>query len=228
MNAFLEALRLAVIVTILIVLSPAAAQAETSSPDTIEVSWVLAGMESDADPPYMTNIPTKAALRTGDKIKMYLKTHRKCFFYIFHQTSGGRMLLLFPPSLPSEAIASGVQLTIPEGDKWFQLNNQAGTESFHVLIAHAALRTIETFYEAHRQDTEDNGLSTVRLLLMIEQLRNDQRPLTSNAERPLAVGGTLRGGEAINTEATLEQLDRLAEYINTSKVFCRTYMIEHQ
>lgn len=228
MNAFLEALRLAVIVTILIVLSPVAAQTEESSPDTIEFRWALAGMEIDADPPYMTNIPMKAALRSGDKIKMYLKTHRKCYFYLFHQTPDGRMLLLFPPSLPSEAIASGIQLTIPEGDKWFQLNNQARTESFHVLIAPAALRSIETFYEAHRQDTEDNGLSTVRLLLVIEKLRNHQRPLTSDAERPLAVGGTLRGGEDINTEATIEQLDRLAEYIKTSKVFCRTYTIEHQ
>lgn len=227
MNAFLRALRLAGVVTILMVLLPASVQAEESSPDTIEFRWVLAGLESDADSLYLTSIPMKAALRTGDKIKMYLKTHRKCFFYLFHQASGGRMLLLFPSSLPSEAIESGTHLTVPQGDEWFQLDEQIGTETFHVLIAPAALRTIETLYEAHRQNAAGNGSSTVRLLLAIEQLRKHQRPLTSKAERPLAVGGTLRGGGGINTEPTVGQLDRLAEDISTSNVFCRTYTIEH-
>jgi uncharacterized protein DUF4384 len=228
MNTFWGALRLAGIVTILMVLTPAAVQAEDSSPDTIEFRWVLAGLDSDADPPYLATIPVRAALRTGDKIKMYLETHRKCFFYLFHQAPGGRIVLLFPSSLPSEAIAGGTQLTVPQGDRWFQLDEQTGTETFHVLIAAAALRTIETLYEAHRQDTANSGVSSVRLILAIEQLRNHQRPLTSKAERPLAVGGTLRGSGDIDTAVTAGQLDHLAEDITTSNIFCRTYKIEHQ
>lgn len=227
MSSFLEALRLAGIVTILMVLSPAAVHSEESSPDTIEFRWVLAGLESDANTLYMINIPMKAALRTGDKIKMYLKTHRKCFFYLFHQAPAGRMVLLFPFSLPSEAIASDAQLMVPQGDKWFQLGEQTGTETFHVLVSHAPLSSIEALYEIYRQHASESGYSAVRLVSAIERLCNQKSPLTSKVERPLPIGGTIRGASDNCTDTTQNCLDQLAENIVTPNVFCRTYTIEH-
>ena len=185
--------------------------AEEPASDVLEVRWVMAGIEKDADPARPISISPEATLRTGDKIKMYLKA----------------VQLIYPDSLPSEGLVSGTQLTVPQGDQWFELDEQTGTETFHVLVSPTPLRSIETLYEDYRQRASDNGYPAARIISAIERLRIQQRPLTSKAERPLSIGGTIRGAADKGAETTENRLDRLAENIATANVFCRTYTIEH-
>jgi hypothetical protein len=201
--------------------------AEEPASDGIEVRWVMAGIEKDADPARPISISPEATLRTGDKIKMYLKVISKCFFYLFYHTPEGQLRLIYPDSLPSKALASGTQLTVPQGDQWFELDEQTGTETFHVLVSPTPLRSIETLYEDYRQHESGNGYPAARIITAIERLRNQQRPLTSKAERPLSIGGTIRGPSDAGAETTENRLDHLAEDVTTTSVFCRTYTIEH-
>ena len=187
----------------------------------------MAGIEKDADPARPISISPEATLRTGDKIKMYLKAVHKCFFYLFYHNPEGQLQLIYPGSLPSEGLVSGTQLTVPQGDQWFELDEQTGTETFHVLVSPTPLRSIETLYEDYRQRASDNGYPAARIISAIERLRIQQRPLTSKAERPLSIGGTIRGAADKGAETTENRLDRLAENIATANVFCRTYTIEH-
>lgn len=201
--------------------------AEEPASDVLEVRWVMAGIEKDADPARPISISPEATLRTGDKIKMYLKAVHKCFFYLFYHNPEGQLQLIYPDSLPSEGLVSGTQLTVPQGDQWFELDEQTGTETFHVLVSPTPLRSIETLYEDYRQRASDNGYPAARIISAIERLRIQQRPLTSKAERPLSIGGTIRGAADKGAETTENRLDRLAENIATANVFCRTYTIEH-
>ena len=93
--------------------------AEEPASDVLEVRWVMAGIEKDADPARPISISPEATLRTGDKIKMYLKAVQKCFFYLFYHNPEGQLQLIYPDSLPSEGLVSGTQLTVPQGDQWF-------------------------------------------------------------------------------------------------------------
>jgi hypothetical protein len=195
--------------------------------DVLEVRWVMAGIEKDADPARPISISPEATLRTGDKIKMYLKAAHKCFFYLFYHNPDGQLRLIYPDSLPSEGLASGTQLTVPQGDQWFELDEQTGTETFHVLVSPTPLRSIETLYENYMQHAPENGYPAARIITAIERLRTQQRPLTSKAERPLSIGGTIRGSSKTGAETTGNRLDHLAEDIATASVFCRTYTIEH-
>lgn len=204
-----------------------AAHAFTVSADEIAVRWVMAGIEKDADPSRPISISPETTLRTGDKIKMYLKTVNDCFFYLFYHNPEGQLQLIFPDSLPSEALAGGTQLTVPEGDQWFELDEQTGMETFHVLVSPTRLRSIEILYEDYRQHLSEEGSSAARIISAIERLRSQQRPLTSKAERPLSIGGTIRGASGKGSETTEKRLDKLAENIVTDNVFCRTYTIEH-
>jgi len=204
-----------------------AAHAFTVSADEIAVRWVMAGIEKDADPSHPISISPDTTLRTGDKIKMYLKTVNECFFYLFYHNPEGQLQLIYPDSLPSKALASGTHLTVPLGDQWFELDDQTGMETFHVLVSPTRLRSIETLYEDYRQHASEKGSSAARVISAIERLRNQQRPLTSIAERPLSIGGTIRGASDKGTETTEKRLDHLAENIVTDNVFCRTYTIEH-
>jgi hypothetical protein len=201
--------------------------AEEAASDFLEVRWVMAGIEKDAEPASLISISPEATLRTGDKIKMYLKAVHKCFFYLFYHNPEGQLRLIYPDSLPSEGLASGTQLTVPRGDRWFELDEQTGTETFHVLVSPTPLHSIETLYEDYRKRASENGHSAARIIRAIERLRNQQRPLTSKAERPLSIGGTIRGASNTGVETTKDRLDRLAENITTANVFCRTYTIEH-
>jgi hypothetical protein len=100
-------------------------------------------------------------------------------------------------------------------------------ETFHVLVSPTPLRSLETLYEDYRQRATENGASAARIISAIDRLRKKARPLTSTAERPLSIGGTIRGASDKGSETTEDRLDQLAESIVSSNVFCRTYTIEH-
>jgi hypothetical protein len=201
--------------------------ADESGPDLIDFRWVMAGMEKDAAPRQLVDLPPQASLRTGDKLKMYLKTRSTCFFYLFYQDPDGRLTLLYPPALPMQALASGTSIMVPEGDRWFELDEQIGTETFHVLVSPTPLRVIETLYAQYLEQGNGNGPAVARLLAAIDRLRNRQRPLSSKAERPLSIGGSIRGAGGEKPDTDLNRLDRLAEDIAVTHTFCRTYTIEH-
>ena len=201
--------------------------AKSPNPDKIVVRWVMAGIEKDADLTRLVSIPQETILRTGYKIKMYLKVFHHCFFYLFHQGPEGQLRLIYPVSLPSEGLVSGTQLTVPQSDQWFELDGQTGTETFHVLVSSTPLHSIETLYEDYRQREAENGYQAARIISAIKRLRNQQRSLTSKAERPIPLGGTVRGDFGNITESTEKLLDNLAENIVIDNVFCRTYTIEH-
>jgi hypothetical protein len=200
---------------------------ESEVVDMIDFRWVMAGIEKDAAQFQLINVPPQAGLGSGDKLKMYLKTRSKCYFYLFHQDPDGRLTLLYPPSLPTNGLVNGTLIMIPEDDQWFELDEQIGTETFHVIVSSMPLRSIETLYAEYLEQMHWNASALTRLLSAIERLRRQQRPLTSKAERPLSIGGTIRGGMDKEPDTALKQMDRLAEDIAVTDTFCRTYTIEH-
>jgi hypothetical protein len=227
MKVFLTPMLLVSVAAALLAATAFTTLAEEPASEVLEVRWVMAGIEKGADPAHPISISPETTLRTGDKLKMYLKAVNKCFFYLFYHNPEGQLRLIYPDALPSGALASGTRLTVPQGDQWFELDEQTGTETFHVLVSPTPLRAIETLYEDYRQHASKNGSSAVRLITAIDRLRNQQRPLTSKAERPLSIGGTIRGGPDTGTDTTESRLDNLAENIASANVFCRTYTIEH-
>lgn len=201
--------------------------AEETSKSVIEIRLVMAGITQDTDPSCPFRLSPEAILRTGDKIKMYLKAGSKCSFYFFHNNQDGILSLLYPDSFPSEALTKGTRLIVPQGDQWFELDEQTGTETFHVLVSPTPLRSIETLYHDYEQHAHEYQYPATRLLSAIERLRKNQHPLTSKAERPISVGGTIRGEDKKLRVTMEDHLDQLAEDISITSVFCRTYKIEH-
>ncbi len=227
MNAYAR-FRLAAALTMALLTANADwARAAEPVPETLAVRWVMAGIAKDAGSPEPNALAPATTLRTGDKIKMYLRAVNRCFFYLFHQDPEGRLELIYPVTLPSQALESGARLTVPQGNHWFELDDQTGTETFHVLIAPGPLPSIEALYEDYRQRASGTDYAAARVITAIERLRNNQRPLTSKAERPISIGGTFRGTSEKGMPGSLSSLERLAEDITAASVFCRTYTIEH-
>ena len=99
------------------------ALAQDASSEEIEVRWVMAGIAKDADPSRPISVSPEARMNSGDRIKMYLSTRRKCFFYLFYQNPEGGLRLLFPAALPSQGLPGGIRLTVPQGEQWFELDS---------------------------------------------------------------------------------------------------------
>jgi len=227
MESFARSRFVAWMLAILLTTPTLTAMAEEPSPEAIDVRWVMAGMTGKNDGALPVTVPPNARLRTGDKLKMYLKTRHPCYFYLFHQGPDSRLTLLYPPSLPTKALSGGTHMTIPKDGRWFELDEQTGTETFHVLVSATPLDAIETLYSEYQKQGTENNTAYVRLLAAIERLQRKQRPLTSKAERPISIGGTIRGAGTKDKASEQSRLDRLAEDIAATNVFCRTYTIEH-
>jgi hypothetical protein len=218
---------MALMLAVMPISASSAARADESAPNAIDVRWVMAGVQKNAASARPINLPPEAKLRSGDKLKMYLKTRTPCYFYLFYQGPDSRLIMLYPPALPMKQLAGGSKMTVPSGDRWFELDEQTGKEIFHVLVSPTPLHSIETLYTDYLKRGDDKDAARSRLLSAIQRLRLQQRPLTSKAERPLSIGGTVRGATGENPEPETQRLDRLAEDITASNVFCRTYTIEH-
>lgn len=194
----------------------------------IDIRWSMVSLDRNTNPPKPKILPQDSTLKTGDRIKMYLKANNPCFFYLFYQGAEGGLHLLFPDKLPSSVIAGGNNLTLPSGDQWFELDNTTGIEIFHVIISSYPLETIETLYEDYILGKSNNKHLESRILSAILKLNDEKKTLSSKAEKPVAIGGTIRSANITGTDGIGKQLGRLAEHISTTKVFCRTYTIDHK
>ena len=227
MSAHFRGIQVVPLALVLVAVNAFTLFAEEPASDVLAIRWVMAGIKRDAGTPGPIIVAPETTLRTGDKIKMYLKVFNKCFFYLFYHGPEGQLQLLYPDKLPSNALAKGTRLTVPSGDRWFELDEQTGTETFHVLVSPHPLHAIETLYAEYHQQPPDRDKAAARLIAAIERLKHQQSPLSSNAERPLSIGGTFRGTPNKEAETTASLLDQIAEDISTANVFCRTYAIEH-
>ena len=145
---------------------------DAAASEGLRVRWVMAGMPADAASPQLIRISPETTLRTGDKIKMYLKAVNECFFYLFHHGPEGRLRLVYPDALPAKMLASGTRLTVPRGDQWFELDENTGTETFYVLVSPApcvpsrpCMRPIgsiplKTAMRSHASSRSSNGCAT--------------------------------------------------------------------
>ena len=97
-----------------------------------------------------------------------------------------------------------------------------------MIISPYSLETIETLYEDYILRKSNNKHLESRILSAILQLKDRKRPLSSRAEKPVAIGGTIRSVNINGTDGIREQIGKLAEHISTTKVFCRTYTIDHK
>jgi hypothetical protein len=176
------------------------------------------------------SIARDATLKTGDRLKLLVELEKKCFIYVIYRSSQGEVALLFPYELRQFAddYITGKKYYIPQGDRWFELDENKGEEKFYLLASAQRLAELETLLEQYMaaEQSQKPALGT-QVLAQIRMIKKQHYKLTTAAERPLTIGGCVRGlGK--DDKASLPDIAAVAVGISADNFFSRTFTIDHR
>lgn len=196
----------------------------------VQFRWAFAALVSQDGKTSLQPVTQDIALKTGDQMKMMVEIQKKCFVYLFHYNPQEGMKLLFPYSLQQFSMdyEPNRKYYIPKGDSWFRLDNNSGQEVFYLLASFRRLEGLEDAYLKHEAAEASNKAATAKVVQeQIRTLRRENRELALPAERPVPIGGALRGIDKNQNAAGLD-IAPLADEILSTSFMARTFTIEHK
>jgi hypothetical protein len=149
---------------------------------------------------------------------------------LVHHTAQGEIRLLFPSHV--DELPDGFEAKnycyIPEGERWFELDDHTGIETFHVIASMERLLKLEAYFEryalllpAKKGDCRD------QILTEIQNLKRRHRQFKTAAERPVQVVGGIRGGDETRKTLGFDPASMAVE-ISARKFYSKTFTIDHQ
>lgn len=207
-----------------------AAQGTQVERNKVSIRWafgVLKGSENDQE---LTSVPRNAVLKTGDRFKMMVQLEDNCFVYVLHHDTHDEVALLFPYDVEQFGINAhtGKRYYIPEGDEWFALDEHTGKETVTLIVSPARLAGLEKLLVDYLSSEEWQKADLKRQILdEISVLRRQNRELAAPAERPVTIGGTIRGyGSSMS--GGCPDVASIAEAIQSDGPVVRVFTIDHQ
>ena len=196
----------------------------------IVFQWAFCALKKADAGQQPTVIKRDSALKSGDKIKFFIKPESSCYLYLIYQSSQGEVSVLYPArfkQLNSQSTLSGKQY-IPDGSQWFELDEHAGREKFFLLASIERLVALETLVNQYESaDITKKPALAEKLTGEIRNLRKRHLKFKTYAEKPVTIIGNLRGGDKAVRVHTRDIADYAVE-ISTTTFFSRTYTIDHQ
>lgn len=196
----------------------------------ISFSWAFGALTGTGKNAKLEPITQDTALASGDRLKMMVELQKECFVYVIYFGGQDQVKLLFPYNLGQFTTDYQVQKRyyIPQGGAWFELDQNVGGEAFHLLASSQRLKGLEAFltqYEA--AEIEQKPAIARQILAAIRDVKKQNREFASVAERPVNIGGNLRG---LDKPSGVEGPDvaGIAREITGSDFFSRTFTIEHR
>jgi hypothetical protein len=112
---------------------------------------------------------------------------------------------------------------------WFELDEHTGKEIFYLLASARPLGKLESIYKLYSSSTAPSQKQDLsrQLLSEIRKTKQKRHPLTAVAERPVRLGGSVRGIEKDKT-GTVHSLDNIAIEIIAHDFYSRTFTIDHR
>lgn len=208
----------------------AAAQEGQGDEMTVSFRWAFGALVGEGEEEKLEAIKQDTALKSGDQVKMLVELEKKCFIYVIHQNAQGELKLLFPYNLQQFATnyEIGQKYYVPQGDAWLRLNEQTGTEAFHLLASAQRMVEIENLWSQYESAEAAHKPEIGKLILTeIRNLKKQNRELTASVERPVSIGGNIRG---ITQPKESDPFDvaTIADEISANNFYARAFTIDHQ
>jgi uncharacterized caspase-like protein len=115
-----------------------------------------------------------ATLKSGQHIGVTFKPESDCYVYIFWWDSTGNVGCLFPnPELTAGdcSVKAGRTYWLPysaEGDRWYVLDNNPGTETIYFVASRERNKKLESLYSKMRGGTDQKGTGAKEKALSAE------------------------------------------------------------
>ena len=196
----------------------------------ISFRWAFGALVGAENDQRLISVDREATLKTGDKLKILLKLQKKCYVYFIYRSADGELYRLFPYELNqlSPEVKTSDKYYIPQGGGWFELDENIGREKFYLLASAERLTHLETLLERlDAAQVPKKAKIGLEVLSEIRKIRKRHKKFTSRAERPIPIGGSLRGLNDKN-RAGLPEIAPLSFEISAVDFYYRSYTIDHQ
>lgn len=204
--------------------------AEQKGEDAVSFRWAFGAMVGSKDDRRLVAITRDTVLKTGDRLKLLLQLKNRCFVYLFYRTAEDEIYLLFPYKLKlfDTGYKTGEKYYIPEGKIWFELDKDVGLETFYLLASAKRLHQLEALYRKYDSVAgEEKKKLAKQLLAEIRKIKRKHRKLATPAERPIAIGGNVRG-VVKDEKSTFPDIEAIASEVSTSNFYGKTFTIDHK
>jgi len=196
----------------------------------VKFLWAFGALRQSGTDLKLETIGSRSVLKTGDQLKMMVSLESECFVYVIHHSSQDTIKMMFPFTLKqiSEDYQQHRKYFIPEGDRWFQLDQQVGPETFYLLASTRRLENLERLFQQYEgaepsRRVQING----QVLHELGSLKKQHRELVATAERPETIGGVVRGFEKAQG-MNPPDISVVAREISGPGFVFRTFTIDHQ
>lgn len=203
--------------------------ADSHEEKNVNFRWAFVAIVEGENDQQLVSIIRSTVLKTGDRIKMFVEP-QKSFVYFIHRSEANEIELLFPysPLQFDKEPETTKQYFIPEGDEWFEMHGNAGIETFYLIASPSRLLEMEGLLTRHELAEEADREKLVKELLeVIRNLKKKYRRIVANAERPMSIGGSIRGITKNKKPGSLN-IDLIANQISANNFYSRTFTIDHR
>ena len=204
--------------------------AEKKEATNVVFHWAFGAIRKTGQESRFEQIAGDARLNSGDQIKFFLKPVTGCFAYLVYHSCQDELTVLFPYRFEEK---TGKQQAlkahyIPEGNEWFQLDENVGQERFHLLASVTRLARLEDLVNQYESgDKTKKPELSQQILSEIDLLRRKNFKTKVDAERPLSIVGNIRGTKKSENASSLDLAEHAVE-ISASHFYIRTYTIDHR
>jgi len=178
----------------------------------------------------MVPITHDTTLKSGEEIKMLVKLTRDCYVYFVHYGPNGEVDLLFPHSTSQfqKDYVEDKNYYIPPGRDWSVLDKNTGKEVFFLLASTERLLDLEAKINNYLSaDTSKRQTMASDIVSEIRGVRKRYSTYATIAEKPLTIGGNIRGMEEVKESARLD-VANIALHISANNFYSKTITIDHQ
>jgi hypothetical protein len=177
----------------------------------------------------VVSVQNETSLRAGDRLKLFFEPRSDLYFYLLHISSQGELTPLFPAEARPAKVAAGTQVFIPAGNNWFELDAHPGQEKFFLIATAERLARLEELCARHTtlKDKAEVQSSTDAILDEIKGLRQKHRQLSAPAEKPVRIGGSVRGQQPSGSP-DVPDITPLAAEVTAPGFYSRTFSIDHR
>jgi len=204
--------------------------AEQKEKDAVSFRWAFGAIVGPVNDRRLVAITRDTTLKTGDKLKMLIELKQKCFVYLIYHSAQDEMHMLFPYKVQQFTLNYETlkKYYIPQNEKWFELDKDAGQEKFYLLASAQRLIGLEALLGKYKSAKAVKKRGLVKeLLAEIRKIKKQHRRFTTTAERPVPIGGSVRGVIKDKTNR-FPDIDPIAAEVSATNFYSRTFTIEHQ
>ena len=218
-----------VVPLVVLFIAPAIAFAQAPGKGDIGFLYAFGAYVGPQGKGKVISVQNETTLRAGDRLKLFFEPKSDQYFYLLHMSSQGELTPLFPVAAQPAKVVRGTKMFIPADNNWFELDAHPGQEKFFLIATAERLDRLEELCARHTalKDKADVPSSTDAILDEIKRLRQKNKQLSAPAEKPVRIGGSLRGQQPSSSPA-VPDITSLAAEVTAPGFYSRTFTVDHK